>query len=109
MEKWYYFSTLVVVVDIVPVGINPRLFDVGFLLDKTMKLPTLKPRLQPTKTTTHTPKQNWGKGRGGRPWRRLKDEILLRDMYTCQHCGRVGGQLELDHIINIAQGGTYAK
>ena len=32
MEKWYYFSTLVVVVDIVPVGINPRLFDVGFLL-----------------------------------------------------------------------------
>ncbi|TWV80433.1 AAA family ATPase [Moraxella sp. VT-16-12] len=69
-----------------------------------MKLPTLQPRLKPA--TTHTPKRNWGKGRGGRPWRRLKDEILARDLYTCQHCGRVGGQLELDHIVNTANGGT---
>lgn len=29
-------------------------------------LVTLKPRLQPT--NTHTPKNNWGKGRGGRAW-----------------------------------------
>ena len=69
-----------------------------------MKLATLQPRLKPA--TTHTPKRNWGKGRGGRPWRRLKDEILARDLYTCQHCGRVGGQLELDHIVNTANGGT---
>ncbi len=71
------------------------------------KLSTLQPRLKPTQS--HTPKKNWGKGRGGRQWRRLKDEILLRDMYTCQHCGRVGGQLELDHIINLASGGTDNK
>lgn len=52
-------------------------------------LVTLKPRLQPT--TNHQPKNNWGKGRGGRAWLRLKDEILARDNYTCQACGRVGG------------------
>lgn len=68
------------------------------------KLTTLQTRLKPT--TTHTPKKNWGKGRGGRSWRKLKDKILARDNYTCQSCGRVGGRLELDHIINVAQGGT---
>ena len=47
-------------------------------------LVTLKPRLQPT--TNHQPKNNWGKGRGGRAWLRLKDEILARDNYTCQAC-----------------------
>ncbi len=69
-----------------------------------MKLPTLQPRLKPVQS--HTPKKNWGKGRGGRPWRKLRDEILARDNYTCQACGRVGGELEIDHIINTAQGGT---
>ncbi|WP_046698977.1 HNH endonuclease [Moraxella bovoculi] len=69
-----------------------------------MKLRTLQPRLKPTQT--HTPKANWGRGRGGRPWRRLRDSILLRDQYTCRCCGRVGGDLELDHIVNIANGGT---
>lgn len=73
------------------------------------KLPTLKPRLTTTKSTTYTPKKNWGKGRGGRQWRKLKDEILVRDNYTCQCCGRVGGKLELDHIINLASGGTDDK
>lgn len=71
------------------------------------KLTTLQPRLKPT--TAHTPKRNWGKGRGGRQWRRLKDEILARDNYTCQVCGRVGGRLELDHIVNLACGGTDSK
>lgn len=71
-----------------------------------MKLPTLQPRLKPTQA--HRPKQNWGKGRGGRQWRRLRNEILARDNYTCQCCGRIGGRLELDHIINKAKGGTDA-
>lgn len=70
-----------------------------------MRLPTLRPRLEQARTTTK-PKPNWGKGRGGRPWRRLRDKILARDLYTCQSCGRVGGQLEIDHIVNKAQGGT---
>ena len=52
------------------------------------------------------PPKNWGSGRGGRPWRRLKAKIHLRDNWTCQHCRRVTTQLELDHIVNVAQGGT---
>ncbi|OAU97558.1 MULTISPECIES: HNH endonuclease [Moraxella] len=71
------------------------------------KLPGLQPRLKPL--TSHQSKRNWGQGRGGRPWRRLRAEILARDQYTCRHCGRIGGQLEVDHIINTAQGGTDDK
>ncbi|NIE95175.1 HNH endonuclease [Acinetobacter sp. Tr-809] len=68
-----------------------------------MKLQTLKPRLQ----AQRTPRQNsWGSGRGGRPWRRLKAKIHLRDKYTCQSCSVVTMELELDHIVNIAQGGN---
>lgn len=70
-----------------------------------MKLQTLKPRLQIRRQQTET-KKNWGTGRGGRPWRRLKDKIHLRDEWACQCCGRVTTELELDHIINVAQGGT---
>lgn len=72
-----------------------------------MKLQRLQTKLQ-----TITPKQpkpevsRWGSGRGGRPWRRLKAKIHLRDEWTCQCCGRVTQDLELDHIVNIAQGGT---
>lgn len=71
------------------------------------KLPTLKPRVQSLHTTkVVTPKENWGSGRGGRPWRRKRERILLRDKYTCQHCGVITQELEVDHIINQAQGGS---
>ncbi|QFS17028.1 HNH endonuclease [Acinetobacter indicus] len=72
-----------------------------------MKLPSLQ-----TKVQAITPKQSkpaaisWGTGRGGRPWRRLKQKVHDRDMWTCQSCGLVTTALELDHIKNIAQGGT---
>ncbi|OOS05970.1 HNH endonuclease [Moraxella cuniculi] len=69
-----------------------------------MKLTTLKPRLKPA--ASHQQKPSWGKSRGGRPWRRLRQQILLRDRYTCQICHRVGGRLELDHVINKANGGS---
>ena len=71
-----------------------------------MALVTLKPRLKPT--NNHQPKQRWGGGRGGRPWRRLRDQILLRDLYTCQHCQKVfkPSELECDHIVNTAKGGS---
>lgn len=59
-----------------------------------------------TPTTPRPVKKNWGGGRGGRPWRRLKAEIHKRDRWTCQHCHRVTIDLELDHIKNKAQGGT---
>lgn len=74
-----------------------------------MALKALKPRLGEISKMgldTHQPKSKWGHGRGGRPWRRLKDKILLRDKHTCQSCHRVGGELELDHIVNVAVGGT---
>lgn len=75
-----------------------------------MALKTLRPRLQPISTKavndTHQPKSRWGHGRGGRPWRRKRDEIFKRDLYTCQVCKRIGGDLELDHIVNVAKGGS---
>ncbi|WP_239372600.1 HNH endonuclease [Snodgrassella gandavensis] len=49
----------------------------------------------------------WGRGRGGRPWRRLREAVLLRDKYTCQYCGYASVEgMEVDHIVNIAAGGT---
>lgn len=48
----------------------------------------------------------WGSGRGGRPWRRIRERILKRDQYTCRSCGVVTQELEVDHIINVAEGGS---
>ena len=52
-----------------------------------------------------------GSGRGGRPWRRLRDQVLKRDHYICQceECkalDRIRPAHEVDHIIPLAQGGT---
>lgn len=33
-------------------------------------------------------------------------EILKRDEFTCQYCGRRGGELEVDHVIPLCEGGT---
>ena len=52
---------------------------------------------------------NYGKGRGGRPWRRLRDSILQRDKYLCQPCkaqGRYTEATQVDHIVPQAEGGT---
>ncbi|WP_372966719.1 HNH endonuclease [Marinobacter sp.] len=49
-----------------------------------------------------------GRGRGGRPWRRLRDAVLKRDKYLCQTCKRNGLSVpasEVDHIIPEAEGG----
>lgn len=70
------------------------------------KLQRLQTRLEAVAPKQPKPPKNWGSGRGGRPWRRLKEKIHLRDNWTCQHCRRVTTQLELDHIVNVAQGGT---
>lgn len=53
--------------------------------------------------------ENWGKGRGGRPWRRKRARILDRDNYLCIMCFELGiltAATEVDHIIGIAEGGT---
>jgi 5-methylcytosine-specific restriction endonuclease McrA len=36
-----------------------------------------------------------------------KKEILRRDNYTCQYCGRKGGQLTLDHVRPKRLDGTH--
>lgn len=65
-----------------------------------------KPASADTKRHEVADKPTWGQGRGGRPWRRKRDAIMLRDNYTCQVCGLTTTELEVDHIVNKAQGGT---
>lgn len=52
-----------------------------------------------------------GSGRGGRPWRRLRDQVLKRDNYLCQceeckRLARIRPAHEVDHVVPLAQGGT---
>lgn len=75
------------------------------LKPKTKVLDTAKVKARPAGIT------DWGSGRGGRPWRRLREEILKRDDYLCQceECrllGRVRPGNEVDHIVPRSQGGT---
>lgn len=45
----------------------------------------------------------------GRPWRRLRQQILERDRYQCQPCkarGLVTEAKEVDHVRALAHGGT---
>ncbi|MEL7937664.1 HNH endonuclease [Pseudomonas delhiensis] len=52
-----------------------------------------------------------GSGRGGRPWRRLRVQILARDKYLCrcEECTRLGRLREadeVDHVVPLSRGGT---
>lgn len=70
-------------------------------------LKTLPDRLKTTGSLE--PKAStYGQGRGGRPWRRLRARIILRDQYTCQLCFRVcmDHDLDCDHVVPKADGGT---
>ena len=42
----------------------------------------------------------------GRKLQARNMRIKLRDLWTCQHCGRTTDELEIDHITPVAQGGT---
>lgn len=66
------------------------------------RLATLPARLPTTPQAT----ANYGQGRGGRPWRRLVEQVKLRDQYTCRNCGLVTEQGECDHIVPQAEGGS---
>ena len=48
----------------------------------------------------------WGNGRGGRPWRRTVERIKVRDKYTCQVCGRITDEGDVDHRIPLSKGGS---
>ncbi|MFM9270937.1 HNH endonuclease signature motif containing protein [Halomonas elongata] len=50
-------------------------------------------------------------GRGGRPWRRKRERVLRRDSGLCQPCWRAGlvtPATEVDHVVNVADGGSDA-
>ncbi|AKX52025.1 hypothetical protein AKN92_11480 [Thiopseudomonas alkaliphila] len=67
------------------------------------RLATLK------KTNQKLPQiKTWGRGRGGRAWRKLREQIILRDKQICQHCGLLALEPEVDHIVPLAAGGTDA-
>lgn len=76
------------------------------------KIPSLKSRLTPVDSRKVSSladvsgAESWGSGRGGRPWRRKRESILIRDNYTCRACGLTTQALEVDHIVNVAEGGT---
>lgn len=42
----------------------------------------------------------------GRAWLAKRQEVLARDLFTCQICKRIGGALEVDHIVPLEQGGA---
>jgi 5-methylcytosine-specific restriction protein A len=49
----------------------------------------------------------WGKGRGGRPWRRLREAVAARDGYTCRKCKRPVAleDGDCDHVVPESKGG----
>lgn len=61
-------------------------------------------------------KENWGHGRGGRPWRRKRAAVFKRDKYLCQMHLKMGQIVHVnmnepnagicDHIQPKASGGS---
>lgn len=76
------------------------------------RITTLAPRIAsaPSRIKPNAPvAPRYGQGRGGRPWRRKREAVMKRDQYLCQLCkqkGRITEATEMDHIINVAEGGT---
>jgi len=68
------------------------------------KIESLKPRL----TTLDTRQGSSAAANRIRGWKlvKIRERILLRDRYTCQVCGRVGTDLEVDHVVPLAIGGN---
>lgn len=52
---------------------------------------------------TRKPWAGAGNGRGGRPWQRLRQLILIRDHHRCIDCGAPATQV--DHLDRLADGG----
>jgi len=66
------------------------------------KLTSLKPKIARLDTRVGSPVV---KRILGRHLQRIRDRVLLRDEFTCQVCGRVSVDLEIDHIVPLALGG----
>lgn len=85
------------------------------------RLSTLKPvvamaSMVSVRTQTDAPSQPFSRlvargGLQGRPWRRLREQILIRDRWLCrcEDCDkRVARRManEVDHIVELADGGS---
>ena len=69
-----------------------------------MALKCLKPKVVTIETRRGSPPAT--ERIRGRKLMRIRDRILLRDEYTCQDCGRVTTELEVDHIVPLHLGGA---
>ena len=67
------------------------------------RLTSLKPRISQIETLRGAPAV---KRIVGRELQRIRDRILLRDEYTCQDCGRVTVDGEVDHVVPLHLGGA---
>lgn len=38
-------------------------------------------------------------------WQEIQRTVFKRDNYTCVYCGKIGGKLEVDHVIPFSKGG----
>lgn len=54
-------------------------------------------RLRPLDDVRKAERESWRGWYGLARWARLRAAVLLRDLYTCQMCGRIGGRLVVDH------------
>lgn len=75
------------------------------------RLTSLKPRIATLGSRLPAPaeRSTYGQGRGGRPWRRLRAQVLRRDGFMCQCESCQGRKLiahEVDHITPVFEGGT---
>ena len=62
--------------------------------------------------TGEQPAQRRGKGRGGRPWRRLREKIKARSNGLCEQHKAAGFYVVggfCDHIVNTANGGDDSE
>lgn len=72
------------------------------------RLPTIQPRLAVLATLpgrTLTTKAGASERVRGSAWARIRNQVLVRDAYICQGCGRVSADNEVDHIKPLEQGG----
>jgi hypothetical protein len=70
----------------------------------TPKIPTLKPRIATLDTRQGSSVAV--ERIGGRPLKRIRERILLRDGYACRDCGRISAHLEIHHDHPLHLGGT---
>lgn len=55
-------------------------------------------------------KRKWPKHRlPSSQWRRVRLEVFVRDNWTCRYCETRNEQMECDHVLPVAKGGTHTK